>query len=456
MVHRVWRVGAEGMPVTDANPNGGERLWIIGEQFGPPELTFGDASMTLLQSLSFGQQGVQYDMVRSLFNHINHTHIQVTLPPASGTRHWFRIMVADQASLEPQSDEAFFDFAAAEVLSVTPATAGTYSSLDSPTQIELLTRNVPLADPLTRVMVRFGAQSIAPSSVQIDGTNSRRQRVRFPLPEHGAGASISVQVGLAPVSQSESDATDSQASSTIITDSLSEITLASIFSYMDPDMDRAVVTRPAWLEPGYVPVVVNGSEVNDGVVTSEEERNCPFTAGDAFTCDQQDVVQVKVFGVNLGHPQANRALSSGRFVRLAVALEPALLGKPIYVRDWTHDRLLLYTSEQSARVVLSIESQSWPSGQSVQSDSIEYLDLAPYVAGLTGNLDSVPTRGHPVDDSMGPSENGITLRVSGLQFVTNLRVLARGATAAAATPCRVWDPVDNVWMSASESPAIIR
>lgn len=279
------------------------------------------------------------------------------------------------------------------------------------------------------------------------------QTISFTLPEHGGGFAIPVRVGLAPVSEDSSTSAPYDGSLSRLMDP------GTIFSYAAPVIERLVVTRPAWTQPGYV---INAD--------MSEEQNCSFGAGDPFTCDDNSVLQVLIIGTGFSDPRGFRQEGDARGVlRADVSMLP-LLRYPLTVRSHTHNRILAYTDEQTgevqvqmtARMPATLLDEGMTSALNVQADELvqransqTWQLLAPQIAGLQGATTGLPTQGQKAEDGSPSEGNGITIRVGGLETSKQMRVLA-GPSATSAVACRVWSLRNSVWLDASATGADIQ
>ena len=263
----------------------------------------------------------------------------------------------------------------------------------------LVTTGLPLLDPSTRILVRFGASVIVPSGLPntlagiAAATNADGSvNISVPLPSEGAGTGIPIALlcmrGNALVSSSPTAGVG-----------------AGTFSYEDPSISGVAVTRPLF----------NGS--------------CPFPASAAsagWSCTNAALLLVSVTGANFGandaapgfvsdgvvksinltyspDPSSNAsawAVSSGPGAATAFSSGIAPSGPVLWRSSWGHTRVQFYTTAPAASVILSLVSTSGGGSSggamsmtSVQSASGAYTRVSPSITSLNGPTTGIPSTG---------------------------------------------------------------
>jgi len=451
-VEMVTRLAGGMQRVEDADVDGGEVLVLKGRGFSSPTLMLTDpetgVSTSALESVTYGPSGREY--VPTSVVHVSHSEIRITTAPGWAQDAYFRVVVAGQASAagDPSSTNSTFDFARPRVLSMTPDfTASTRSPPESPQTVRLVTQSVPLSDPLSRPVITFGGITLRPTSAASNGDGT--QTVSFALPEHGGGFAIPVRVGVAPIAGG--------ASASPVTESLSMLvdgsgSASTFFEYLAPQVDRIVVTRPAWSQPGYV---------SDSMTLADD--NCTFGPGDPFTCDDQEVRQVVILGRGFSSPEGFRADADALGLLRGDASLVPLNRFPLHVRSYTHNRALAYTTVQAGTVRVTVSytlpqsllGQEMTQARGLQAGSIvqrfaegSWTNLAPSISGVQGTRTGLPTRGQSPGGGSPSEGNGLTVIVDGLDTSKKLRILA-GPSSISAVPCRVWSLQSSSWLEAS-------
>jgi len=343
VVEAVVRQGAATAGrVEDASVDGGDTFELHGRGFGSPDLFLVNpetgVETAALQSVTYGPTGTEYTP-RDII-HVSHTLITVRTEPGWAQGAFFRVEVAGQASGSgpPATSNATFDFAQPLLVSMSPATtASTASPANAPQIVRLITRSVSLRDRLSRPVVVFGGLVIQPVSAVSNGDGT--QAIAFNLPEHGGGFVVPVRIGQAPI-------LDNDAISEPYPSSLSRLSDPfTFFQYEAPSIDRLVVTRPAWTEPGYV---ANALTLAD--------NNCTFGPGDPFTCSDTDVLQVLIVGTGFSSPQAFRQADDVRGLLRADTSMLPINRYPLHVRSHTHNRILAFTNEQTGTLQVQVSA----------------------------------------------------------------------------------------------------
>lgn len=292
----------------------------------------------------------------------------------------------------------------------------------------------------------FGGHVLRPTAAvsNTDGT----QTVTFALPEHGGGFAVPVRVGVAPIAGGDRAAPVGASLSQLL-DGPAGSSSTTFFRYDAPAVERIVVTRPAWLQPGYVA----------GAMTPADD-NCTFGAGDPFTCNDRNVRQVVILGRGFSAPAGFRAETDPLGLLRGDASMVPLNRFPLVVRTYAHNRILAYTTEQSGTVRVSVSNTlpvelldpGMTEGRGMQAGVMEqrfsegsWTNLAPNIAGLQGATTGLPTRGQSAQDGSPSEGNGLTVTVDGLETTKRVRILA-GPSADEAVPCRVWSLLNEEWM----------
>jgi hypothetical protein len=414
---------ADGVtPVAAADVNGGERVVLTGGFYGPT--SYGGTGLPLVQRVTYGLSGTEYDVPRSAWTLVSHTRLEVILLPGTGTNLVFRVTVADQPSTS--SPAASFSFALPSVDALTPVRAGTFSSKDKPTVITVAARNLPLRDPNTRITLTFGnvnpdirpldvpqgLASIA-AATNPDGTVN----VSFPLPEDGGGLAQGVRFLLGPVT-------------TTVPAYTTPVSNASAYDYSDPFVSAVVVTRARFVpEDG-------GNTSYGGAVP------CPFdngwAVGAAWSCADPLLHRIEITGRDFGSRLSSRQdglntrleLLTNNYTALGiVGLGEVWSESACWVASWGHASVVAYMRVRSGVVRVSVFSPPFWAPATLQGVSAvaTFLDVSPEIGNLVAAPDPYPTVGGSLADAL-------VLSVENIATADSLEVFVGGTNATLVNP----------------------
>ena len=319
--------------------------------------------------------------------------------------------VADQLSA---ASTAAFSYALPAIVSMTPQTARTLGDRNRPSVVTLVTRNLPLLDPLSRVVVSFGnAPYDMLMTPQVPTTAAGRAaatnpdgslNVTFTLPAEGAGAQLAVSVVAVPTAVT-SGTTGGTASA---------VTNASLFSYADPMIYEVVVTR-ARLLPA---TTVNVTRLDAGAII------CPFPDDNSsvWQCADPNLVQIAINGDNFGADPGALMRPDGatRRVEMLQFVDPIFgteywTDTTIYPVSWSHTRVIVIAKVSAGTIRLSLASTGYGGAPMTQSVRRTFTNLSPGVAALSGATSNIPTTG-------GTLSNPLVMQVENLASATDLLI----------------------------------
>lgn len=395
-------LAATNAAVTGADVDGGEAVYVDGDSFGPPNFIFDtNTSGPMVQSITYGATGTEYSPLS--FKVLGHDRIEAVLAPGSGSGLRFLVRVADQES--PRS-EATISFARPELVSVKLATGSAagavlstyYEEIERP-QLALEVKNLPLRDPLTDIFVVVGnneaAFSIFPRKPAASDACIPATRVctlNVMMPRTGLGKHLAVRVGTARAGGAEAAAasliSQPDAQTTVGVDGVSDIRFTGMpatdttLSYADPEI--------AYL----------AAKVADHLAAGGAVGPCPFTSGDAvWQCDDNAMVQVAIIGQNFGAAPADAERPDGvqRHVEMKVSLSTGgalyLEDDAVFVKSWSHNRIVVLTRMRAATLRVRLVSKRWDGVTDTQSVEASYTEMAPQIAALQGADSPFPTIG---------------------------------------------------------------
>ena len=445
-----------GAPTATASVGGGTILIVQGRFFGPPDHQ--RSNRTLIQSITYGPSGSEELIPSSLWSHINHTAIRVTLPPGFGSALRVIVTVADQVSA---ASTATFSYATPSIAWVAPNLAGTYSNPRAPTTITLGCRNLPVTDTEARFTVLFGSASaplpILPTypttaagiaaATNPDGTLN----VTFLLPSAGAGVQLGVRLQL-----------------TRIGTSFSFTTVNQLFSYRPPTVAAILVSNARFLPANTtrpnatdaVPCPYGGAAGSDGfVAVCGSLRFRIEIQGNDFSLFDTDLPGSK--GMDWSDA-ADRSLSvylnrtGGTWVTASTTNADA------YLYSWSHNKIVVFSSQSESSLRVTINSITYAGltqTQQVQA-AFKAVNLE-ILLPLQGADSPFPTTGS--DNEL------VSARVRGLAGATDIqiyvgpwrvtRIIDPGTNAPFASQAAfiAWAttnvPTDGVWTLRFSVPA---
>ena len=194
-----------GAPVTAANTDGGETIYLGGADFGPPS----SSSLGITRRLQYGVSGVGYEVTN--FTVLSHSLARMMTVPGIGSGLLFTLTIAGQASYVVPSAAVTLSYALPRVLSVTP-THGPTDPSAQPVTVTVTGMNFGLLLPNVLVSIWFGnaaddtavslpVTSTVPTAVSHVGyvPGVTKHVVTFVLPP-GIGASRAVAVVVTDIS----------------------------------------------------------------------------------------------------------------------------------------------------------------------------------------------------------------------------------------------------------------
>lgn len=258
-----------------------------------------------------------------------------------------------------------------QILAVVPSTTRTKGDAARPTIVTLITRNVAVQDPLSRIVVAFGNQGYEVAiPVAVPTTATGRAALRnadgsmnltFPLPTIGAGKRIGVAIGAQSILAASSGVVG------VGSGVFSQVTNASMFSYLDPVIEDVVVTQVRFNRPG----ANNGTSMSN--TTSSNAMSgiapaaavCPFPPGDpVWQCTDPELVLLTINGDNFGAAPGTAAALADRVLR---RLELLRFTDPIsgaelwsetshFLATWDHTKIIVITKITASTVRVSLTS----------------------------------------------------------------------------------------------------